>query len=284
MICAISGVGYYHVSDTYVALVSNFISCGAHESVYLLDGIIENDTDIKPNKVHGDSWAQSEVLFGVASLLSISIMPRIKQFKHLYYYKASNEDYYEHIDELFTEKQIDWELIETHYHDMLRVVISIQKGKVKASTVLRKLCSKSRKNKLYFAFRELGRVERTIFLLNYIHDPEMRRMIQAATCKSEEFNQFIGWVRFGDGGIIGDNLRFNQRKIIKFNHLVANMLVFHTVVHQTKAVNKLRNQGVDIPAEILSGFAPYWTEHINRFGAFHLNMDKRTAIIEYDLQ
>jgi len=277
------GVGYYHVSDQYIALFSNFISCGVHESIYLLDGIVENDSDIKPNKVHGDSWAQSEVLFGLASLLGVSIMPRIKHFKHLYYYKASSKDHYEHIDELFTEKPIDWELIETHYRDMLRVVISIHKGKVKASTVLRKLCSKSRKNKLYFAFRELGRVERTIFLLNYINDPEMRRMIQAATCKSEEFNQFVSWIRFGDGGVIGDNLRFNQRKIIKFNHLVANMLIFHTVVHQTKAVNKLKNQGVDIPADILSGIAPYWTEHINRFGAFHLNMDKMTEKIEYDL-
>jgi len=51
--------------------------------------------------------------------------------------------------------KIDWKLIETHYHAMLRVAISIQKGKVKASTILRKLCSKSRKNKVYFSFKEL---------------------------------------------------------------------------------------------------------------------------------
>ena len=179
----------------------------------LLDGVVENDSDIQPKKVHGDSWAQSEVLFGLASLLGISIMPRIKQFKHLNYYKASANDHYDNINELFTEKPIDWELIETHYHDMLRVAISIQKGKIKSSTVLRKLCSKSRKNKLYFAFRELGRVERTIFLLNYINDPEVRQMIQAATCKSEEFNQFIDWISFGGGGVISDNMRANQKKI-----------------------------------------------------------------------
>ncbi len=277
------GVGYYHVSDRYIALFGNFISCGVHESVYLLDGIIENDSDMQPNKVHGDSWAQSEVLFGLSSLLAISIMPRIKHFKHLYYYKASSKDHYENIDELFTEKPIDWDLIKTHYHDMLRVAISIHKGKIRASTILRKLCAKSRKNKLYFAFRELGRVERTIFLLNYINDPDLRRMIQAATCKSEEFNQFISWIRFGDGGVIGDNMRFNQRKIIKFNHLLANMLIFHTVVYQTKGINKLKEKGINIPSEILTGMSPYWTEHINRFGAFHLNMDKNTASIEYDL-
>lgn len=277
------GVGYYHVSDQYIALFSNFISCGAHESIYLLDGIVENDSDIQPKKVHGDSWAQSEVLFGLSSLMAILIMPRIKQFKHLYYYKASSKDHYENINELFTEKPIDWELIETHYHDMLRVAISIQKGKVKASTVLRKLCSKSRKNKLYFAFRELGRVERTIFLLNYINDPEMRRLIQAATCKSEEFNQFVSWIRFGGGGVISDNMRPNQRKIIRFNHLLANILIFHTVVYQTKAINKLRSLGTEIPNEILSGISPYWTEHLNRFGVFQLDMQKMMADIEYDL-
>jgi TnpA family transposase len=277
------GVGYYHVSDMYIALVSNFISCGAHESVHLLDGVAENDSDIQARKIYGDSWAQSEVLFGLSSLLAVMLMPRIKNFKHLYFYKASTNDHYENIDALFTEKPIDWELIEKYYYDMLRVVISIHKGKVKASTILQKLCSKSRKNKLYFAFRELGRVERTIFLLNYINDSELRRTIQAATCKSEEFNQFISWVRFGDGGVIGDNLRMNQRKIIKFNHLVANMLIFHTMVHQTKAINKLNQQGIECPPEILAGMSPYWTEHVNRFGAFEVNMEKEVAEIEYGL-
>lgn len=104
-------------------------------------------------------------------------MQSIKQIREKWWWQVTGKDHYEHIDELFTEKPIDWELIETHHHVMLHVVMSIHKGKVKASTVLRKLCAKSRKNKLYFAFRELGRVERSIFLLNYINDPEMRRIL-----------------------------------------------------------------------------------------------------------
>lgn len=277
------GVGYYHVSDQYIALFSNFISSAVHESVYLLNGVVENDCDMKIKKVYGDSWAQSEVLFGLSFLMAIAIMPRIKRFKHLFYYKAGSSDFYENIDELFTQKPIDWELIRTHYHDMLRVVISIQKGKVKSSTILRKLCSKSRKNKLYYAFRELGRAIRTEFLLNYINDPELRRTIQAATCKSEEFNEFIDWICFGGGGVIADNMRFSQQKIIKFNHLLANMLIFHTVAHQTKVVNKLRGKGVEIPNEVLSGFSPYWRDHINRFGKFTLDMNKASAEIDYNL-
>ena len=121
------------------------------------------------------------------------------------------------------------------------------------------------------------------FLLNYIDDSELRRTIQAATCKSEEFNNYIGWIRFGGGGVISDNLRFSQRKMIKFHHLVANMTMFHTVVHQTKVVNQLRQSGVDIPDEVLARFSPHWREHINRFGMFTLNMDKSTEEIDYNL-
>ncbi len=49
--------------------------------------------------------------------------------------------------------------------DMLRVVLSIKAGKIMPSTILRRLATYSRKNKLYLALRELGRVVRTIFLL-----------------------------------------------------------------------------------------------------------------------
>ena len=277
------GVGYYHVSDQYIALFSQFISCGAHESIYLLDGVIENDADIKPHVIHGDSWAQSEVVFGIAPLLGTTVMPRIKQFKDLCYYKASPNDHYHHIDELFTQKPIDWSLIETHYHDMLRIAISIQQGKIKASTILRRLCAKSRKNKLYFAFRELGRVHRTLFLLNYIHDVQLRQKIQAATCKSEEFNQFIDWICFGGNGIISDNLRLNQLKIIRLNHFVANCIVFHNVVFQTKAINSLRRQGIIITDEVLASLAPYWTKHINRFGIFQLDINQEAPQVDYKL-
>jgi TnpA family transposase len=64
------------------------------------------------------------------------------------------------------------------------------------SDILRRRNSSSRKNKLHFGFRELGRVVRTIFLLRYLSDAELRRTIQAATNKSERFNQFVQWVSF----------------------------------------------------------------------------------------
>jgi TnpA family transposase len=81
--------------------------------------------------------------------------------------------------------------------EMLRVALSIGAGRIKPSAILRQLATYSRKNKLYFAFRELGSIVRTIFLLEYMSSIELRRTIQAATNKSEAFNLFcaMGSVR-----------------------------------------------------------------------------------------
>jgi TnpA family transposase len=59
------------------------------------------------------------------------------------------------------------------------------------------LATYSRKNKLYFAFRELGRVVRTTFPLDYISNIELRRTIRAATNKREAFNLFVQWAADG---------------------------------------------------------------------------------------
>jgi TnpA family transposase len=267
------GIGYYHVSDTYIALFSHFIPCGVYEALYILDGLLKNESDIQPNQVHGDTHAQSYTVFGLAYLLGIELMPRIRNIKELNFYKPDAKIIYKHIESLF-DKPISWALIEKYLPDMLRIALSIKSGKLTASAILRKLGTKSRKNKLYFAFRELGRVIRTEFLLRYIDDIEVRTMIHAATCKSEEFNQFLKWTFCGGEGIISENNRYEQLKIIKYNHLVGNLIILHNVHGMTRAFNELTNEGYVIDPELLKLFAPYRTGHINRFGTHFLNLDK----------
>jgi TnpA family transposase len=83
----------------------------------------------------------------------------------------------------------------------------------------------SRKNRLYQAFRELGRVVRTTFLLDYISDMELREQITATTNKVEAYNGFSKWLFFGGDGVIADNDPEEQEKVIKYNDLVANAVM-----------------------------------------------------------
>src|SRR5215813_11416046 len=101
------GIGYYHVSDTYIALFSRFIPCGVHEAIYILDGLLKNESEIKPVEVTGDTQAQNAVVFGLAHLLGIRLMPRIRNWKDLTLYRPMSQSRYEHINSLFNAA-IDW--------------------------------------------------------------------------------------------------------------------------------------------------------------------------------
>jgi TnpA family transposase len=267
------GIGYYLVSDIYIALFSRFTTCGSWEGHHILDFLVENESDVKPGTIHADTQGQSAAIFGLAHLLGIRLQPRIRNWKGLHFFRPSADARYEHIDCLFS-KRIDWDLIQTMLPELLRVAVSIAAGKVKPSTVLRRLATYSRKNKLYFAFRELGYVVRTMFLLEYLSDVELRRLIQSATNKSERFNQFVQWVAFGGGALASEGIRDEQRKFIKYNHLVANLLIYHNVITMTKALERLATDGHTFDEELVSSVSPYLTEHINRFGRYTLKRDR----------
>lgn len=275
------GIGYYHVSDTYIALFSHFIPCGVWEAVYILDGMLKNESDIQPDTIHADTQGQNSPVFALSFLLGINLMPRIRNWKDLTLYRPSKDAKYEHIHELFSDT-IDWDLIETHFPDMLRVALSIKAGKITASTLLRKLSTYSRKNRLYQAFRELGRAIRTGYLMNYIGDEELRSTIQAATNKSEGFNCFTKWVLFGGEGIIAENNRDEQRKVIKYNHLVSNCIIFYNVFHITQILQELIMEGHKIE-DTIAALSPYITQHINRFGRYNLDLNRKPPNIDYNL-
>ncbi len=75
--------------------------------------------------------------------------------------------------------------------------ISIREGRLSSVTLLRRLGNHSRKNRLYRAFRELGRAIRTIALLRYLSEPQLREQITAITNRNEAFHGFAGWLMFG---------------------------------------------------------------------------------------
>ena len=75
-------------------------------------------------------------------------------------------------------------------------------------------------------------------------------------------------------GVIRQNNREEQRKIIRYNHLVANLVVFHNVVTMTRVLQELIDEGYPVTPEILAQLAPYKTGHINRFGHYELRFDR----------
>lgn len=95
---------------------------------------------------------------------------------------------------------IDFDLIESQFRHLMKGAVSVREGAISSSTLHKRLRSGSKKNATYAAFREVGRVIRTVQLLRYLSDPALRRRVTAATNKTESFNRFSQWIGFGNRG------------------------------------------------------------------------------------
>ena len=267
----VGGIAYHYISDTYVALFSRFIPCGVWEAVHLIEGLLANKSDIQPSTVHADTQGQSAPVFALATLFGFDLMPRIRNFKDLIFFRPNEHLIYPHLDALFGERGrnvVDWKLIERHWQDLMQVAISISEGRLSSATLMRRLRSNSRKNRIYKVFREVGRSVRTVALLRYLADPQLRARITAATNKVESYNGFSHWLAFGNNGVLADNDPDEQEKLIKLNTLLANLVIFHNALDIMDVVRKLVAEGWLITADQLGAMSPYIRAHISRFGAY----------------
>lgn len=271
-------IAYHHISDNYIALFSNFIACGVWEAVYILDGLLLAPKALSPDTLHADTHGQSEPVFALAWLLGIKLFPRMRTWNDVKFYRASPGNHYKHLDPLFKEN-IDWALIERHWADMMQVVLSIQAGEVLPSMLLRRLGVHNRKNRLYRAFRELGRVVRTLFLLRYISETELRQTIRSETTKIESFNDFLDWISFGSP-VIKSGDPVEQGKRVKYSSVVANAIMLHNVVDLTAVVNELVAEGITVTEEMVAHLSPFMREKIQRFGRYDLEIDSEPTPLQ----
>jgi len=273
------GIAYHHISDTYIALFSSLIPCGTWEAIAIIEGLLRNESKIKPTKVHGDTQSQSTPVFSISYLFGIQLMPRIRNWKDLILYKADKRMKFKNINSLFKDT-IDWKLIENYWQDMMQVVISIQQGKVSSDFILSKLNSRNKSSRLYKAFRELGNVIRTLFLLDFISDPDLRETITAETNKVESFNNLSDWIRFASEVIVASNDTKEMEKAIKYNTLLTNMIILQNVIDMSRIIQQLRREGWSITLGDLAGLSPYLTEHLKRFGDFFLDLSQNDGNID----
>ena len=206
-------------------------------------------------------------------------MPRIRNWKDLVFYKADGNINYKNVNSLFSEV-IDWELIKTHWLDLLQVVLSIKYGKISSTLLLRKLGTYSRKNKLYQAFQELGRVIRTLFLMEYLSNPKLRGIITETTNKVEAYNLLSKWSFFASQVIVDSNDPDDMEKAIKYNLLISNCIILQNIIDLTDTIYKLKQEGHQIKMEDIKRLSPYLTGHLKRFGDYILNLDIKSPNVE----
>ncbi|MBP1991230.1 TnpA family transposase [Paenibacillus eucommiae] len=167
--------------------------------------------------------------------------------------------------------------IRTQWDDVLRLAASIKQGTVTASLMLRKLGSYPRQNGLAMALRELGRIERTLFTLDWLQNVELRRRVQVGLNKGEAKNALARAVFFNRLGELRDRSFENQRYRASGLNLVVAAIVLWNTVYLERAIQALRTRGRSIDDNLLQHLSPLGWEHINLTGDYTLQQSKQVA-------
>ena len=134
-------------------------------------------------------------------------------------------------------------------------------------------CGYPRQNTLAVALRELGRLERTLFLLHYIQDSDLRRRIHAGLNKGEARNALARAAFFNRLGELRDRTQESQKSRASGLNLVVAAITLWNTVYLERAVRVLRQQGQDIPDDLLAHISPLKWEHINLTGDYRWRRD-----------
>jgi TnpA family transposase len=190
---------YTHTSDQYSVFGTRVISCSPREALYVLDGLLENDTILRPREHYTDTHGFTEQLFGLCFLLGYSFMPRLRDLADQQPYKV---DRTLPLDTLGTlvHTGIDLDLIPEQWDQLVRVTASLRNRVVSAHVVLQRLSSASPSDRVAKALSALGRIVKTIFIPRYIHEENIRRRVQLQLNRGEARHELARWLFFANRG------------------------------------------------------------------------------------
>ncbi|MBG6240173.1 TnpA family transposase [Mycetocola sp. CAN_C7] len=219
---------YTHVSDQYSPFHSKLINVGDRDATYVLDGLLYHESDLAIQEHYTDTAGFTDHLFALMQLLGYRFAPRIRNIGDTRLYTPSNGADLSTLTPLIGGT-INTTTITAHWDEILRLAASVKTGTVTASLMMRKLGAYPHQNGLATALRELGRLERTLFLLDWLQDPGLRRKVTAGLNKGEARNTLARAVFFNRLGEIRDRSFEQQRyRASGLNLLTAAIVLWNT--------------------------------------------------------
>ncbi|MGO4728348.1 MULTISPECIES: Tn3 family transposase [unclassified Inquilinus] len=262
------GVAFYtHVSDQYGPFHTKVIAATASEAPHVLDGLLYHQTGLSIEEHYTDTGGVTDHVFGLCHLLGFRFAPRIRDLKDRRLYLLPGDDAPPALQHLIGGA-IDVDHLAAHWEELLRLATSIRVGTVTASAMLRRLAAYPRQNGLALALRELGRIERTMFTLDWLRDPALRRRANAGLNKGEARNALARAIFFNRLGEMRDRSFENQAyRASGLNLLVSAIILWNTRYLQA-ALEDLSQRGTDVRLDLARHVAPLGWEHIGLTGDY----------------
>jgi TnpA family transposase len=185
----------------------------------------------------GDTQGQFLALWGLAELVDRRINARFRRPSRVLLFKPSARNR----AGLLHLRTVRWDIIERGLPSMYRIADAIVSGKIRAVDVLRRWhLYDDRGCDVAEAFRELGKVDRTEFLLKYARDKELQGWIRDGCNAAEMLNSFHEAIFWGNGGKLRSNDPIRQEESLLALTLLMFSIIFYNVERYGEMLKKAR--------------------------------------------
>jgi TnpA family transposase len=241
---------YTHLSDRFGPFATQIIPATVNEAPYILDGLLMNETGRRIREQYADTGGFTDHVFAVTSILGYRFVPRIRDLPSKRIYVFEPVACPRELRGLIGGK-LRRSLIASNWPD-----------------ILRKLAAYPRRNDLAAALREIGRIERTLFMIDWALDPDMQRRAQIGLNKGESHHALKNALRIGRQGEIRDRSTEGQHYRMAGLNLLAAIVIYWNTARLGEAVARRRHAGLPVVPEFLPHISPLGWAHILLTGEY----------------
>ena len=232
---------YSFIDERGLLWYSLVISPAERESTYVIDGLMHND--VVKSTIHStDEHGFKEAIFCLTHLLGISYAPRFKNLKKqtLYHFrnrKTASGDWM-----IAPKKYVNEKVILECWDDLLRLIVTIKLKEATASSIFRRLNSYSHQHRLYQAMKAFGQIIKSMFILRYIDQVELRQAIEKQLNKIELANRFTRAVAVGNPNGLEYAEKSEQEIAEGCNRLIKNSIICWNYLYLTRKVEMAKTE------------------------------------------
>jgi len=261
---------YRFVSDQFSSFYTKVINTNVRDAVHVIDGLLYHETELCIDEHYTDTAGYTDQVFALSHLLGFRFAPRIRDIADAKLYSLPETSDCNNIGKIIQGK-INTNIIKENYDDVLRLACSIRKGTVSGSLIMSRLGSYARQNSLATALREMGRIEKTIFILDYISNEALRRRIQRGLNKGEAMNALARAIFFGKRGELRERELQDQLQRASALNILINAISVWNTVYLKEASEYLKSRN-ELDENLMKHISPLGWAHINFLGEYSFNM------------
>jgi len=266
------GITWYELtSDQYTGLNGIVIPGTLRDSMYILEVLLGQETSLNPREIMTDTAGASDVVFALFWLLGYRFSPRLADAGASRFWRMDPKADYGILNGL-ARQTINTKLISRNWEDILRIMGSLLYGTIMPSELIQSLLRGKRPSTLTRAIQELGRIQRTLYLLNYVDDPDYRRRILTQLNRGEERWGVARTICFARRGEIRKRYREGQEDQLGALGLVLNASVLWQTLYMNQAVQTLRAQGRELRSEDITRLSPLVHSNLNVLGRYSFDL------------